>query len=175
MPGNIVLPGVLGNEQTTVPIDDDSNWVTSYLEKAKVEYSKMRTSFFDKEATDFYSFYLHSNLRKGERLIPAVDAVTLYNISSRVIVSASGGLGKSTLMRHLLLSAIEMYSRLRLFPLFVRLGDYTHSDTTEVLDFLLEQADVFGAEVKRSGLFPCLKTAVAFCSLMGWMRFRQTI
>jgi hypothetical protein len=156
MPGNIVLPTTSADETVDASVVGSSDWIVPYLEKAVAEYGKMRTSFFDKTAKDFYSFYLHSDLKKSGQLVPSVDAAKLYALSSRVIISASGGFGKSTLMRHLLLSAIDKYNELRLLPVFVRLGDYVCSDTEDISDFVLEQANLFGAEIRKEQLVSLL-------------------
>ncbi|MCL2079663.1 MAG: NACHT domain-containing protein [Oscillospiraceae bacterium] len=158
--GKVVINHIYQNQPIidAVPADDsfDSGWVDTYHKKAIAEYGKMRT-VADKTAKDFYSFYVCCDIKSDDEILHAADVAKLCSLSRRIIISASGGFGKSTMMRYLLLSAIEQYGEFGLVPIFVRLGDYAYSSATDMLEYILEQSNCFGAEVRKEELVSFLK------------------
>lgn len=107
-----------------------------YLQKAKEKYSTIKTLLYSDEPKLFYDFYVCNDI---ERKIPVpskfgssyriakIGNVTVKSLteSSRfVILAGTGGLGKSMMMRHLLLNSIENYPELLITPVFIPLKDF---------------------------------------------------
>ena len=107
-----------------------------YLKNAKEKYSTIKTLLYSDQPKPFYDFYVCNDI---ERWIPVpskfesvynvvkIENVTVMSLSqcSRfVILAGTGGLGKSMMMRHLLLNAIESYSETLLIPVFIPLKDF---------------------------------------------------
>ena len=114
-----------------------------YLLRLKDKYSKVRT-LLDKEPTrNLYDFFVPNHLER-EYLAPCdssrklivctedIDDITLDNlfaISSFLILSGTGGLGKSMMMRHLLMQAIDNCEETGIIPAFLLLKDYDEDES----------------------------------------------
>lgn len=118
-----------------------------YIQSAKDKYSSIKTLLYNDQPKPFYDFYVCNDI---ERRIPehgrfgtsyrlsTIGNVTVDSLSkcSRfVILAGTGGLGKSMMMRHLLLNAVENYEEIFMVPVFIPLKDFD-----EMFDTLFEYA-----------------------------------
>ena len=107
-----------------------------YLKKAKEKYSTIKTLLYSDQPKPFYDFYVCNDI---ERRIPVpskfktsyrtttignVTVKSLVECSRFVILAGTGGLGKSMMMRHLLLNSIENYTEMLIIPVFIPLKDF---------------------------------------------------
>ena len=107
-----------------------------YLKKAKEKYSTIKTLLYSDQPKPFYDFYVCNDI---ERRIPVpskfktsyrtatignVTVKSLVECSRFVILAGTGGLGKSMMMRHLLLNSIENYTEMLTIPVFIPLKDF---------------------------------------------------
>jgi hypothetical protein len=107
-----------------------------YLEKAKSKYSTIKTLLYSDQPKPFYDFYVCNDIKREIRVpgkfgttlthttIGNVTVKSLMDCSRFVILAGTGGLGKSMMMRHLLLNAIENYTDLPIIPVFIPLKDF---------------------------------------------------
>lgn len=131
VPPIIVLPKA--KEERVALSDDD---FAIYLAEAKEKYSMVRTLLYFYEPRPFYDFYVCNTI---EQRIPVkergvayrleyhknVTAETLLECSNFIILNGTGGIGKSMMMRHLLLDAIAKYRETKRLPIFVPLNNYS--------------------------------------------------
>ena len=118
------------------PSQIEKSKIKKYLNNAKNKYSTIKTLLYNDEPKPFYDFYVCNDI---ERRIPITGAggaahrivnlenVTIQSLSQYhrfVILSGTGGLGKSMMMRHLLLDTIEKYDELSIIPIFIPLKDF---------------------------------------------------
>ena len=115
-------------------VEDDPDIIKKYLRKAKDKYCKLKTLLYADNPKPFYDFYVCNDISQririnknsySEKVIHNPDADLLAACSNYVIITGTGGLGKSMLMRHLLLDSIEKYDDGRRIPIFIALKDYT--------------------------------------------------
>lgn len=107
-----------------------------YLKNAKEKYSTIKTLFYSDQPKPFYAFYVCNDI---ERKIPVSSKfetfdryITIENVTVKsltqcfrfVILAGTGGLGKSMMMRHLLLNSIESYAEMHIIPVFIPLKDF---------------------------------------------------
>ncbi len=119
--------------------------VNTYLQSAKNKYSTIKTLLYNDQPRQFYDFYVCNNI---ERKIPVpsnygtsyrsviiknVTVQSLTECSRFVILAGTGGLGKSMMMRHLLLNAVDTYADLTIIPVFIPLKEFD-----ETIDNLFE-------------------------------------
>ena len=107
-----------------------------YLHNTKEKYSKIKTLLYNDQPKPFYNFYvcndiepqthLHGKFAVPDKLtiINNVSVETLSNCSRFVILAGTGGLGKSMMMRHLLLNSVENYRDMLTIPVFIPLKDF---------------------------------------------------
>ncbi len=80
----------------------------------------------------FYDFYVCNNVYQKinssqntyqQKYIKNTTANDLIDFSNFIILSGTGGLGKSMMMRHLLLDTIKNYEKTNRIPVFISLKD----------------------------------------------------
>ena len=125
-----------------------------YLRSLDSAYRTVKKLLFRQEPRDFNAIYLANDIEApksyqyslfGGIIEVGSDKTILKNanvesITARtnyIILSGTGGLGKSMMMRHLLLDAIDNYEKYKLLPIFVPLKDYT-TDYKSLFDFIYE-------------------------------------
>lgn len=79
----------------------------NYLNRTKEKYGKIKTILYNHVREELYSFYVHVNLRYGDRVIDSSDINNVINLANKIIITGTGGIGKSTLMHHFFLNAID--------------------------------------------------------------------
>ena len=150
-----IAPELTGNPSfVLVPkgILTDNGEFEEYLENAREKYGQLKTLLYNDAPRKFYDFYVCNNISQKvyikkytyiTNIIPNATAELLKGCSNFILISGTGGLGKSMMMRHLLLTAIENYEDGGQIPIFIPLKDY--SDTyTELREYVFEKFDSLG-------------------------------
>ena len=133
-----------------------SEWIdmpdfSSYLKKTHNAYSSIRTLLYYDNPKPFYDFYVCNNiemrpyyytylrfdrsLRHLETPIENATVLALAKISNYIVITGTGGLGKSMMMRNLLLTSISSFSEAGMIPLFVPLKDYS-LENSDLFDYI---------------------------------------
>ena len=114
----------------------DRKNMRSYLKKLK-QYEDV-TIFFDRnKARKFYDVFVCNNItyldeKKNKVSMENISIPKLLNFNNtHLFLEASGGVGKTMMMKHLLLSAIYNFDEHYLLPLFINLRDYQNEDDFE--------------------------------------------
>ena len=123
------------SEQFIIPFDLS---VRKYLSALKNKYSTIKTLLYYEEPHPFYDFYVcnavtfvkRKAISDSEDYINGIIEIqhpTPFKIEKHnqyAILAAYGGMGKSMMMRHFLLTAIEQFDAYKRIPLFIQLKDY---------------------------------------------------
>ena len=125
--------------------------LSNYMKRLKSQYNEIPTLLHEEPFRPFRDYYVLNDvmIRVKEQLNQygsisnvvrevKMENITLeqtLDISHRIILSGEGGLGKSMLMRHLLLSCIDDYERLGIIPLFITLKDY-ESNYESIIEYI---------------------------------------
>jgi hypothetical protein len=138
----------------------DGSVIRSYLSKVEDKYNEIKTLLYSDQPKPFYSFYVCNDIHRrilvqgrigSSYTIESIRDATssaLADCSRFVILSGTGGLGKSMMLRHLLLDAIERFDKSGIVPLFIALKDY--DDTAGALmDYIFDKMDGYGSEIKK--------------------------
>ena len=138
--------------------------IKAYLEKVYIKYNEIKTLLYLDQPKPFYSFYVCSDIQRKlpvkERFVrityrietlekPTAEKIATW--SKFVILAGTGGIGKSMMLRHLLLQAIENYDKSGVVPIFIPLKDF--DDTTpSAMDFIYNKVFSYGAGITRQEL-----------------------
>ena len=101
----------------------------------------------------------HQNTLRNIR----IQNVTLENIleaSHCVVFRGDGGLGKSMMMRNLLLSCLDEYERLGLIPFFITIKDY-NSEYKSILEYVCDMIHSMWPEATAENVELILKNGIA--------------
>ena len=125
---------------------------SEYLENAREKYNKMKTLLYSDTPKPFYDFYVCNDVYQQiyikkytyhRKTLHNVNADILNECSNFVLISGTGGLGKSMMMRHLLLDAVENYDEAGRIPIFIPLKDYSN-EYENLLEYIYEKFDDLG-------------------------------
>lgn len=124
-----------------------------YLQNAENKHSKKTTFLYEIER-NFESFYVCNDIRQKiispiyftnaipeEKLAAPIKNVTILSFphpQRNILLSGTGGLGKTMMMTHLMLDTIRGYNKYLKIPIFITLRNYG-STKNELLDFIFTE------------------------------------
>ena len=144
-----------------------------YLVSARNKFAMIKT-IMDEAPKPFYDFYVCNGLRfrrltsraianmsyedrniflRGIGLsIPDPTIDSLEEISHFIIIEGTGGLGKSMMMRHLMMNTIDRVDFIGKLPIFVTLKDYSQTNI-ELADFIFQQFHVLCSSATKDQFY----------------------
>ena len=105
------------------------NAYAEYLENTRNNYSKVKTIIYNHVPTSIYSFYECIDVLYNDTTIGTSSINILLSVSNKIIVTGTGGAGKSMLFKYLYLNSIEETD---LIPVLFTLRNFNMVDTTEI-------------------------------------------
>lgn len=78
-----------------------------YLQNSENKYSKSKSFFVRDKSVDLYDYYVPTGLECARKVIDRPMFSNCLESSSRIIITGTGGTGKSILMKHLFLDCIR--------------------------------------------------------------------
>ena len=104
--------------------------------------------------------------KEHSKYIKAKDIDNILDISNYVIIQGTGGIGKSTLMKHLFINELEKKD---LIPVFLELKDINDLEADyEISDIILEKLDNLGSQLQKKYLQYALKSGCFLFLLDGY-------
>lgn len=146
---------------------DSDNAFTKYLENACDRYSKIKTILYRTEPKYIYDFFEYPNLRKKQgEIINSKDINNLLDISHHLIIQGTGGIGKSTFMKHLFINEL---TKKDLIPIFIELKDVNDISTDyEICDFVYKKLYSLGCNINKNYMEYALQSGCFLFSLDGY-------
>lgn len=138
-----------------------------YLKNSYDKYSRIKTILYRTEPKYIYDFFEIPFLKKERNNgFKANDANSVLNISNFVIIQGTGGIGKSTLMKHLFINELEQKD---LIPIFIELKDINDLEKDyEINDIIFEKLDNLGSKLNEKYLEYALKSGCFMFLLDGY-------
>lgn len=142
--GNILLVDRTLVDEGDVGVFDD------YLDKATKFYENIKTLLYSEKPRLFRDFYVCNHLQTKEypggprKKLMDSSIETLLATSKRLVISGTGGIGKSMMMRHLFFDCADTYKETGMLPILFPLNNYkeTQADLSDVLyDTICEFTD----------------------------------
>lgn len=100
-----------------------------YLARTKEKYGQIKTLIYRRVKEDLYSFYVDSNLLYKDITINSSDINNLITLTNKIIITGTGGVGKSTLMHHLFLNTIKVTDYI---PVLIELRSLNSKDEISI-------------------------------------------
>lgn len=116
-----------------------------YLDTSMEKYGKIKTLLYRDTPVPLYSIYVPLDLKSAKITINNAGINDVLKFAKHVIVTGTGGGGKSTLMRHLFLDAIKHGMQI---PVFVELRNLNESDRS-LAEEVFETLKRFGFPLDR--------------------------
>lgn len=139
-------------------LDNNLDAFRTYLRNAKEKYMLVKTLLYSNEPKAFYDFYvcndIHTKTRKTGRFSTTTEVKTikdasiqqLFDISRFIILSGTGGLGKSMMMRHLLLDSINSFHKSGIIPIFIPIKDFDE-DVESLFTYIYSKIGPLSAKI----------------------------
>lgn len=137
----------------------------AYLTKSYDKYSRIKTIIYGIESKRLYDFFEVPFLEKGSELIKPTKTRVLTDISKFLIIEGSGGIGKSTLMKHLFLSELELKDYI---PIFIELKDFNEEEHLDLEKLLLKKLNQFHNKFQEEYLDYALQSGCFLFLLDGY-------
>jgi len=96
------------------------NAFSNYLQSAIEKYSMTKTLLYWNAPVYLEDFYVDLDLVNKDKLYNTSDLQTILDLGQYILVSGTGGIGKSTLLKHLFLKIIE---ESEFIPIFIELRE----------------------------------------------------
>ena len=126
---------------------------TNYLTNARLRYSKAKSFFVRNRPTNLYDYYVPVSLQCDSITIPEPSPSACFEQAKRIVISGSGGCGKSVLMRHLFLSSIRDTTYV---PVLIELRDLNSTDAN-ISDLICDTLNRFGLDTSERYLKKALE------------------
>lgn len=151
-----------------------ANEIRIYLDKSYNWHRKLKTLLYDKTPREFYDFYVCNDLKYNSKVIGGITVARLRSISNYVIVSGTGGLGKTMMMRHLLLNAIHNYDSLGLLPIFIPLKEFGER-TSNLIEYIHSVVNQFNVNITLDQLKSALKAGLCLLLFDGMDEVKSSV
>ena len=139
---------------------------TNYLENSYEKYSKIKTVLYRSEPRYIYDFFEQPTLRQSPRTaIKSSKVSNITNVSNFIIIEGTGGIGKSTLMKHLFINAIVEKQKI---PIFIELKNWNDTDEINLTKFVFDRLYTLGSEIDYDCLEYALKSGCFLFLLDGY-------
>lgn len=100
-----------------------------YLENTEVKNGKIKTLIYRSVPKNLYSFYECLGVRYDNKSIDTSSINNLIHDESKILITGTGGIGKSILFKHLFLNATKETS---LIPILIELRSFNSIDTKDI-------------------------------------------
>ena len=122
-----------------------------YLKNSYDKYSKIKTILCLSEPQYIYDLFESPNLKRNwNEYIDSSDVNNILDFSHFFIIKGDGGIGKSTLMKHLFINELQHKD---LIPIFIELQDVNDVDAEyHIRDFIFSKLDNLGSTLKEEYL-----------------------
>ena len=137
----------------------------AYLTKSYEKYSKIKTIIYGIEPKRLYDFFEIPFLKKDSDIIKPTTTRVLTELSKFLIIEGSGGIGKSTLMKHLFLSELKLEDYI---PIFIELKDFNDEEHLDLEKLLLKKLNQFHNKFQEKYLDYALQSGCFLFLLDGY-------
>ena len=110
-----------------------------YLQFTYEKYSTVKTLLYKNEGKFLYDFYEHVYLDDNNSdLIETTNTELIFEKTSNVILTGTGGIGKSMLVKHVFVNQIQQATSIPIFIELKSLNDFEFSEN-ELVDFIYQE------------------------------------
>lgn len=106
-----------------------------YLEKIQNKYSNIKTLLYRNSPQNLYSFFEPMNLEYDGTIIHTKDTENIIRVNKKVFITGTGGIGKSMMMKHILLDTIKNENYI---PIFIELKELNQKPNEPILNYIYE-------------------------------------
>lgn len=146
------------------------NAFSIYLNNALEKYSKVKTLLYRNAPRPLYEFYEFNDIESDDgQVIDCENIQSVLEESQFSIILGDGGSGKTMLMRHFFLNALQDSN---FIPIFVELRKL--DDTTSIFDYIYRCLNTLGFDLEKDYFKYALEQGMFVILLDGYDELRST-
>lgn len=149
-----------------------------YLEYSYTKYITVKTLLYKNEGKNLYDFYEPQVVKSPDASIDLTNTDFLFNKCKRIIITGTGGIGKSMLMKHIFINQISNESSI---PIFIELKSMNNINIEdfEIKDFIYGEMNRHHFKLSRDLFYRSLEFGIYTIIFDGVdeinLLFRETI
>ena len=120
----------------------------NYLTEAEGHISKAKTILYGQTPHDLYSFFVCMGIRNNDNVIDTSNVNNILDIGNKLIITGTGGIGKSMLMRHCFLNTISMTPYIPVLIELRGLNEYSCEDIS-IEEYVYKTLNIFGFKLEE--------------------------
>lgn len=146
----------------------------NYLKYAKETYEKIKTLLYRHSAKNIYSFYECVGVNRNGNVIDTSDVNNVLEIGNKIIITGTGGIGKSVMMKHFFLNTIQ---NTQYIPVLVELRGLNEFDekNVNILDYIYNIMGTLKLKLERKYFEYSLETGCYVVLLDGFDEVKNEI
>lgn len=139
----------------------------NYLTYAKTIHEKIKTLLYRHAAKDIYSFYECVGLNRNGRVIDTSDINNVLELGNKLIITGTGGIGKSVMMKHFFLNVLQ---NTHYVPILIELRGLNEFDEKSVnlVDYIYNIMETLKFKLERKYFDYSLETGCYVILLDGY-------
>lgn len=102
---------------------------SDYLKNTFEKNSKIKTLIYRRVPKNLYSFYESVGVRYKDKTIDTSDIQNLIKVCNKIVITGTGGIGKSILLKHLFLNTIQNTENI---PILIELRKFNNIEAKEI-------------------------------------------
>ncbi|WP_051624059.1 NACHT domain-containing protein [Clostridium akagii] len=153
---------------------DFGNAFENYLNCTKQIHCKIKTLLYRHTPKDIYSFYECVGLRWGNKIIDTCDVNNIVKIGHKIIITGTGGIGKSVMMKHFFLNCIK---NINLVPILIELRGLNDIDekNIDLVDYMYKVMDTYKFKLDKKYFEYSLETGRYLILLDGFDEVKNSL
>lgn len=143
-----------------------------YLEASYDRNSKIKTLLYRTEPKQLYSFYECVGVKYNNRKIDSNKVCNILEIGHKIIISGTGGIGKTTMLKHFFLNCVTFEEHI---PILLELRSLNNKDLKEIsiIDAIFDNLKNYGFDYERKYFEYSLETGCYLILFDGYDEVKQ--
>jgi predicted NACHT family NTPase len=146
----------------------------NYLNYSREVNCKIKTLLYRHMPKEIYSFYECIGLRSGKDIIDTCDLNNILKFGHKIVITGTGGIGKSVMMKHFFLNCI---SSNKLVPILIELRGLNEIEekNIDLVDYLYQVMNIYKFELDKKYFQYSLETGCYLILLDGFDEVKNSL
>lgn len=146
----------------------------NYLKYAKETHEKIKTLLYRHAAKDIYSFYECVGVNRNGNVIDTSNVNNVLEIGNKIIITGTGGIGKSVMMKHFFLNVLQ---NTQYVPVLIELRGLNEFDekNVNIVDYIYNVMETLKFKLERKYFDYSLETGCYVVLLDGFDEVKNEI
>ena len=120
-----------------------------YLLASKERNEKVKTLLYKQMPQDLYDFYECVGVRGKDGVVDTSDIRHLFALGNKLIITGSGGIGKTIMMKHLFLNCVQNTDHIPVLVELRGLNTVSDPDAIDIAEFIYANLQTFHFVLER--------------------------